>query len=105
MRIACLSPVQPPLPQSILAEDFPLRLCAFNELTRALRGAEIHIKHLALADNTIYIDPLSVASLTRWFGHELRGVRYCTVGRQTCNSVTIRGVDVVWFSLAMEQDQ
>lgn len=90
---------------SILADEFPIKLCAFNELTRDMRDAGITVERLEFADNKIFINPLSVDLMSRRFGHELRGVRYATVGRRTRNTVTIRGVDVIWFSLVKEQDQ
>ncbi|MDD1014563.1 hypothetical protein [Pseudomonas rubra] len=90
---------------SILAEEFPVKLSAFNELTRDIRESGIEVLRLEFADNKIFISPLSVDLMSRRFGHELRGVRYATVGRRTRNTVTIRGVDVVWLSLVKEQDQ
>lgn len=93
------------LPFSILAEDFPVKLCAFNELTRDLRKAGIAIKHLVLVDNKIFIELDSVDLFLRRFGHELRGMRYTPDGKFTRNAVKVRAVDVVWYSLAKEQDQ
>ncbi|MDD1014650.1 hypothetical protein [Pseudomonas rubra] len=90
---------------SILADEFALRLCAFNELTRDMRDAGIAVERLEFADNKIFINPLSVELMSRRFGHELLGVCYATVGRRTRNSVTIREVDVVWFSRVKEQEQ
>ena len=92
-------------PLSILAEEFPVKLSAFNELTREIREAGIVIKHLVLLDNKIFIDPDSVDLFSRRFGHELRGVRYSPSGRFTRNTVTVRGVDVAWYTLVKEQDK
>lgn len=90
---------------SILADDFLAKLSAFNDLTRDFRQAGIEIKHLVLIDNKIFIDQSSVELFTRRFGHELRGIRYSPSGRFTRNTVTVRGVDVAWYSLVKEQDQ
>lgn len=92
------------LPPSILADDFHAKLSAFNDLTRELRQAGIGIKHLVLADNKIFIEPSSVELFLRRFGHELRGIRYSPRGRFTCNTVTVRSVDVAWYTLVKEQD-
>lgn len=92
-------------PMSILAADFPVKLSAFNELTRDMRDAGIQVVSLELSVNRIKIDAESVDLLSRRFGHELRSIRYSTVGRRTRSSVTIRGVEVMWFSLVKEQDQ
>ncbi|PMY40080.1 MULTISPECIES: hypothetical protein [Pseudomonas] len=97
--------VQAALPPSILADDFPAKLSAFNDLTRDFRQADIEIKHLVLADNKIFIEPSSVELLTRRFGHELRRMRSSSKGRFTCHTVTVRGVDVAWYSLVKEQGQ
>ncbi|MBH8611920.1 hypothetical protein I4N56_014040 [Pseudomonas mohnii] len=90
---------------SILTEEFPVKLSAFNELTRDIRDAGVVIKHLVLLDNKIFIDLASVELFVRRFGHELRGIRYVPAGRFTRNTVTVRGVDVAWYSLVKEQDQ
>ncbi|TWC74430.1 hypothetical protein FBY10_101120 [Pseudomonas sp. SJZ103] len=90
---------------SILTEDFPVKLSAFNELTRDIRNAGIGIKHLVVLDNKIFIQQGSVEVFLRRFGHELRGVSYSSAGRFTRNTVTVRGVDVAWYSLVKEQDQ
>lgn len=92
-------------PMSILAAEFPVKLSAFNELTRDIRDSGIEIIGLEFANNKILISPQNVDLLSRRFGHELRAIRYSTVGRRTRSTVTIRGVDVVWFSLVKEQDQ
>lgn len=97
--------VQRVQPLSILAEAFPVKLCAFNELTREIRKAGITIKHLVLVDNKIFIEQDSVDLLLRRFAHELRAMRCSPAGRFTCNTVTVRGVDVAWYSLVKEQDQ
>lgn len=90
---------------SILAQEFSVKLSAFNELTRDMRDSGIEVIHLAFADNIIVIDSESVELMSRRFGHELRCVRYSTTGLRTRATATIRGVDVSWFSLVKEQDQ
>ncbi|WP_338807117.1 hypothetical protein V8U11_09100 [Pseudomonas chlororaphis] len=96
--------VQMTLPPSILTEEFPVKLSAFNELTREIRGADIVIKHLVFVDNKIFIDQSSVELFTRRFGHELRSMRSSSRGRFTCHTATVRGIDVAWYSLVKEQD-
>ncbi|WP_025129698.1 hypothetical protein [Pseudomonas sp. PH1b] len=95
---------QPPQPPSILAEEFPVKLSAFNELTREIREAGITIKHLVFVDNKIFIDQSSVELFLRRFGHELRRISYSPAGRFTRNTVTVRGVDVAWYTQVKEQD-
>lgn len=90
---------------SVLAEDFTTKLSAYNVLTRDIRDACIGIKHLVLLDNQIFIEPGDVEVFLRRFGHELRRMRCSPAGRFTCNTVTVRGVDVAWYSLVKEQDQ
>lgn len=90
---------------SIFAEEFLPKISCFNSLTRDLRKASIEIKHLVFLDNKIFIEPSSVRQLQREFGQELRGIRYSTEGRVTRNTVTIRGVDVVWLTQVKGQDQ
>ncbi|POG12895.1 hypothetical protein BGP82_00045 [Pseudomonas putida] len=92
-------------PVSILAAEFPVKLSTFNQLARDMRSSGIQVVGLELAENRIKIDAESVELLSRRFGHELRSMRYSTVGRRTRSTVTIRGVDVVWYSLVKEQDQ
>lgn len=91
-------------PLSIFTEEFPVRLSAFNELTREMRGAGVAIKLLVLVDNKIFIEEDSVELFLDRFGYLLRGIRYVPSGKFTCNTVTVRGVDVAWFSLVKEQD-
>lgn len=105
MAALYLVDVQPAQAPSILAEEFPVKLSAFNELTREFREVGVVIKHLVLADNKIFIEPYSVDLFSRRFGHELRGIRYSPAGRFTCNTVTVRGVDIAWYTLVKEQDQ
>ncbi|MDE1531657.1 hypothetical protein PVE90_18275 [Pseudomonas carnis] len=97
--------VQMAQPVSILTEEFPVKLSAFNELTRDIRNAGIGIKHLVLLDNKIFINHDDIELFLRRFGHELRGMRYTPAGRFTRNTVTVRGVDVAWYTLSKEQDQ
>lgn len=92
-------------PMSILAEEFPTKLSAFNALTRDLRESGVVIKALAFPDNKIFIDTGCVELLSRRFGHELRGVRSSADGRFVRNTASIRGMGVVWFSLMKEQEQ
>jgi hypothetical protein len=92
-------------PLSILTEAFPAQLSAFNELTRDIREAGVSIKLLVLLDNKIFIEEDSVELFMRRFGYQLGGIRYMPAGRFTCNTVTVRGVDVAWFTLVKEQDQ
>jgi hypothetical protein len=94
-----------PPPLSILAAEFPVKLSAFNELTRDLRSCGIELVGLKLADNQIQINAESVDLLSRRFGHELRSIRYSTTGKLTRSTVTIRGVDVIWYGPLKEQDR
>ncbi|MDS9879400.1 hypothetical protein RMI40_31680 [Pseudomonas protegens] len=105
MAALFMAGAQPAQPPSILAEEFPVKLSAFNDLTREFREVGVVIKHLVLADNKIFIEPSSVDLFSRRFGHELRGIRYSPAGRFTCNTVTVRGVDIAWYTLVKEQDQ
>lgn len=92
-------------PLSILTEAFPAQLSAFNELTRDIRESGVSIKLLVFLDNKIFIEQDSVELFMRRFGYQLGGIRYMPAGRFTCNAVTVRGVDVAWFTLVKEQDQ
>ncbi|WP_405119465.1 hypothetical protein [Pseudomonas leptonychotis] len=105
--MASLQLVSPPVqrPMSITAPEFLPKLAEFNELTRSVRDAGLQITAMSFLDNTIIISIDSVELLARRFGHEVRGQRHRTEGRFTRNAVTIRGVDVVWFSLVKEQNQ
>lgn len=95
----------PPPGLSILAEEFPTKLAAFNGLTRDMREAGITIKALVFPDNKIFVDHQSLDLLSRRFGHELRGMRCNAEGRFARNTATIRGVGVVWFTLVKGQAQ
>ncbi len=90
---------------SILTDEFSTRLLNFNGLTRDLRRAGVSIKTLAFEQNSIFIHFTQVALLCRRFEDELRGARCCCEGRFARNTVTIRGIDLVWFSLIREQVQ
>ena len=90
-------------PLSILSDEFPARLSTFNELTREIREAGISIRLLVLLDNKIFIEEDSVELFMERFGYQLRGIRYVPAGLFTCNTVTVRCVDVAWFSLVKEQ--
>jgi hypothetical protein len=89
---------------SILNEAFPAQLSAFNELTREVRDAGVLIKLLVFLDNKIFIEPDAVGLFMRHFGDELGGIRYSPAGPLTCNTVTVRGVDVAWLTAVREQD-
>ncbi|WP_092349469.1 hypothetical protein [Pseudomonas sp. NFACC05-1] len=99
---AIATPVQP---LSILTEAFPAQLSAFNELTRDIRDAGVSIMLLVLLDNKIFIELSSLERFMCRFGSQLRGIRYSPAGPLTCNTVTVRGVDVAWFTPVKEQDQ
>jgi len=90
-------------PLSILAEGFPGMLSAFNELVRELRGAGVEVREQLLLDNQVEIEAVSADLFVERFGDRFRGVRYSSAGRFTRNSVTVRGVDVVWLSSIREQ--
>ncbi|WP_228734207.1 hypothetical protein [Pseudomonas anatoliensis] len=92
-------------PLSILAEEFPVMLSAFNGLVREMRGVGVEIKQQVLPDNKVFIDAASADLFLEQFGGCLRGVRFSSAGRFTCNSVTVRGVDVVWLTLVRGQEQ
>jgi hypothetical protein len=94
----------PVKPWSILTEAFPAQLSAFNELTREIREAGVSIKLLVFLDNRIFIESSSLELFMFRFGSQLRGIRYSPVGPLTCNTVTVRGVDVAWFTSVREQD-
>ncbi|AHL34754.1 hypothetical protein CD58_18470 [Pseudomonas brassicacearum] len=95
----------PAKPLSILTEAFPAQLSAFNELTRDIREAGVSIKLLVFLDNKIFIELDSLERFMRRFGTQMRGIRYSPAGPLTCNTVTVRGVDVAWFTPVKEQDQ
>ena len=92
-------------PLSILAEGFVVMLSAFNGLVRDMRGAGVEIKQQVLPDNKVFIDEASADLFLEQFGGGLRGVRFSSAGRFTCNSVTVRGVDVVWLTLVRGHEQ
>lgn len=92
-------------PLSILSESFPVMLSAFNELVREMRGAGIEVKQQVLLDNRVFIDEASADLFIGYFGDVLRGIRCAPSGRFTCNTVTVRGVDVAWMTLVREQEQ
>lgn len=92
-------------PLSILTEAFPAQLSVFNELTRDIREAGVSIMLLVFLDNRIFIEQDSLGLFMRRFGSQLRGIRYSPAGPLTCNTVTVRGVDVAWFTPVKEQEQ
>lgn len=89
----------------VLTPAFAEQIKAFNGLTRDMRAAEIRIQALAFPDNKVFIHPDSVELLAKCFGKELRGLRYRADGRYTRNVVTIRDIDVIWYTPIREQDQ
>lgn len=99
--------VPPPIcrPMSITSEEFLPKLAAFNDLTRAMREAGVTIDALSFLDSQIFIFPDDITLVARRFGHEVRAQRYRTSGEFTRHVVTIRGVDVIWFTPIKEQDQ
>lgn len=80
-------------------------LSTFNDLVREMRGAGIEVKQQVLRDNKVFIGEVSADLFVEHFGHVLRGIRYAPAGRFTCNTVTVRGVDVAWLTLVREQDR
>ncbi len=105
--MASLQLVPPPVPRpmSITAPEFLPKLAEFNELTRDVRDAGLQITAMSFLDNTITISPDCTEQLARRFAHEVRGQRHRTQGRFTRHAVTIRGIDLVWFSRVKEQNQ
>ncbi|MDZ7888953.1 MAG: hypothetical protein U5M72_06805 [Pseudomonas sp.] len=99
--------VPPPAyrPMSITSEAFLPKLSAFNDLTRAMREAGVTIEAMSFLDGRIFVRPGDIDLLARRFGHEVRAQRYRTSGKFTRHVVTIRTVDVVWFTPIKEQDQ
>lgn len=99
--------VPPPAyrPMSITSEEFLPKLAAFNALTRAMRECGVTIEAMSFLDGQIFVRPGDLDLLARRFGHEVRSSRHRTSGKFTRHAVTIRGVDVVWFSPIKEQDQ
>jgi hypothetical protein len=95
----------PVKPLSILTEAFPAQLAAFNELTRDVREAGVSIMLLVFLDNRIFIEQDSLELFMHRFGSQLRGIRYSVAGPLTCNTVTVRGVDVACFTPVKEQEQ
>lgn len=89
----------------VLTPEFAEKLRKFNGLTRDIRAADIGIEALAFLDNKIFINLNSAELLRTRFRDEVRGIRYRTEGRTTRNVVTIRGIDVAWYTPVKEQDQ
>ena len=98
-----LVPPPAPKPWSILDEAFQLDLQRFNELTRDLREAGIPAIGLDFLDRCIVVEEKHIEVMSRRFGHEIRAPRTrCYPGRQkhiVRRTVTIRGIDVVWFAV------
>jgi hypothetical protein len=90
---------------SILAPEFQSKLSSFNDVMRSLRTAEVVIESMSFLDNEIGVASDCVELISRRFAHEVRGQRQRPAGKQTRHAVTIRGVDVVWFTPVKEQNQ
>lgn len=95
----------PRAPLSILADTFQPALEKFNQLTRDMRNAGICVAGTDFPDNCIVIEEEDVAEFSRRFGHEIRSTRSKSLhgSRLARRTVTIRGIDVVWFSVLLEQ--
>lgn len=89
----------------VLTPAFAEKLRTFNGLTRDMRAADVRIEALEFLDNKLFIHPDSSELLAARFGKELRGIRYRADGRYTRNVVTIRNVDVIWYTPIREQNQ
>ncbi|WP_416739259.1 hypothetical protein ACM1ZW_20935 [Pseudomonas sp. NFX71] len=92
-------------PVNLFAEEFLAKLSTFNELSRKVRDAGIEIKQLELLENRIFIEQDSVERFLQRFEYQLQKIRYLPAGPFTCNAVTVRGVEVAWFTLVKEQDK
>ncbi|GEM_PF-935441 len=94
-------------PLSILDEQFLPALGRFNQLHRDLRAAGIPLDGWNFPDNCMVIEEEHTELLSRAFAHEIRAAR--TKGFpgswMARHTVTIRGIDVVWFTVMKEQDQ
>lgn len=103
--LAQLKLVPPPVQKqwSILDESFQLNLQIFNELTRNLREAGIPAIGLDFLDNCIVIEERHVQALARRFGHEIQPHSITCFPRVRSHivrrTVTLRGIDVVWFAV------
>jgi hypothetical protein len=100
-----VQPRKAPEALSILDERFLPRLEAFNQLTRDMRAAGIVAVGMDVQDQCLVIEEEHVDLLTRRFAHEIRSSRSKSIleSRMTRHTVTIRGVDVVWFTVVKEQ--
>lgn len=105
--MAHLQLVPPPAyrPMSIISQEFLPKLAAFNDLTRAMRESGVTIEAMSFLDGRIFVRLGDLDLLARRFGHEVRAQRCRTDGKFTRHVVTIRTVDVVWFTPIKEQDQ
>ncbi|SED74234.1 hypothetical protein SAMN05421553_3235 [Pseudomonas anguilliseptica] len=90
---------------TVLTPSFASQLKAFNGLVRDMREAEMRIEALALLDNKIFIHADSVETMARRFAHEVRAQRSRAGDHKVRNVVTIRQIDVVWFTPLKEQDK
>lgn len=94
-------------PLSILADAFLPGLERFNQLTRELRAKGVNVVGADYSDNCLVIEEEQADLLSRAFAHEIRSVRTKegTGGRIARRTATIRGIDVVWHTVAKEQAQ
>lgn len=81
-----------------LTPEFANRLRTYNELVRALRLAGVEIAGMEFPDNKIFIRPESTPALGMAFEKRLRGIRHRDYVHHRRHTVTIDGVDVVWFA-------
>lgn len=82
---------------SYLTPAFADRLRTYNALVRSIRQAGVEIAGLEFPDNKIFIRPESAPALGKAFASLLRGIRHFDSPRHRRHTVTINGIDVVWF--------
>lgn len=85
-----------------LTPEFANRLRNYNALVRDLRLAGVEISGMEFPDNKIFIRPESASVLGKSFEKRLRGIRHFDYARHRRHTVTIEGVDVVWFAKFVE---
>lgn len=92
-------------PMSILNEQFQPRLEKLNQLSRELRAAGVVVVNMHLEENLLVIDEEHTAQLASRFSSEIRGIRSKAIEGTNLarRTVTIRGVDILWFSQLKEQ--
>ncbi|TBU75226.1 hypothetical protein [Phytopseudomonas daroniae] len=81
-----------------LTPEFASRLRNYNALVRDLRLAGVEIAGMEFPDHKIFIRPESAPVLGKAFEKRLRGIRHFDYARYRRHTVTIDGVDVVWFA-------